>query len=142
MTMPENLQPGDARPLIPIVLGVVGHRKIPTDQQSLQALTGALDKVFADFDAAYPNSPKVLLSSLSPGANQLAAKVALDRKNWKVRVPLAFTPAQFLKSTSFRIRDENGERFDVAAQDEFKRLLALDRVEWFVVPLPPEKQPT
>jgi hypothetical protein len=124
-------------PLIPIVLGVVGHRCIPVDEESLQKLKSAVRKIFEEFDEAYPNSPKVLLSSLAPGADQLAAEVALERSLWSVRAPLPFEPDVYLGSTSFHAK--NDQKIVVplsAAQETFKTLLHHSRTEWFVVPVP------
>jgi hypothetical protein len=136
---PKPLPP-DA-PLIPIVLGVVGHRDLHPDSEPWKKVKAELKKVFEEFDRAYPNSPKVLLSPLAPGADQLAADVALEGRNWTVRAPLAFEPAVFLRSTSFQFEGqktkEDPDGFDRAAQDKFEHLLKQDRVEWFVVPLPP-----
>jgi hypothetical protein len=124
-------------PLIPIVLGVVGHRGIPLDGASLQKLKDALKAVFEEFDKAYPYSPKLLLSALAPGADQLAAEVALERNLWSVRAPLPFEPDVYLQSTSFQNKDDqkNAVRLG-AAQETFIRLLHHSRAEWFVVPVP------
>jgi hypothetical protein len=138
MPQDPNTLPDDGR-LIPIVLGVVGHRDLPPDQATLSQLEAALRQVFEEFDQAYPNSPKILLSPLAPGADQLAVKVALERPCWSVRAPLPFEPDVFLQSTSFQTADENHNKVpDVAGRKEFERLLGHERVEWFVVPVPPE----
>src|SRR5690242_2419409 len=85
--------PDDGR-LIPIVVGVVGHRDLPPDTATRDKLKAAVRKVFEELDEAYPNSPKILLSPLAPGADQLAAEVALEpaRSAWSVRAPLPFEP--------------------------------------------------
>src|SRR5262249_874846 len=130
--------PVNERGLIPIVLGVVGHRDIAADART--RLESALQAVFDEFDEAYPNSPKVLLSPLAPGADQLAAEVALRRPQWSVRAPLPFEPDVFLQSTTFLVEDENKKKVaDLAGQKKFGEL--RERVEWVGVPMPPDRQP-
>jgi hypothetical protein len=116
--------PADA-PLIPIVLGVVGHRNIREGKPAIQQ---ALKKVFDELDEAYEHSPKMLLSPLAPGADQLAARVALDQgPHWTIRAPLPFEPELALQSTSFRFEhlksDTNPQGIDIAAQEEFRLFL-------------------
>jgi hypothetical protein len=134
--------PSDA-PLIPLVLGVVGHRDLSRDDNTKTNLQKALTQVFNEFDNAYPNSPKILLSPLSAGADQVAADVALNRgHDWTVRVPLPFEPKLTMQSTSFQFAHlksaENPHGTDFAARDHFETLLYHDRVEWFIVPRPSE----
>ncbi|HYH69377.1 MAG TPA: hypothetical protein VD866_32080 [Urbifossiella sp.] len=134
-------QPDPGPPLIPIVLGVVGHRDLRAEDE--EDLRDALKKVFQEFDDAYPKSPKVLLSPLAPGADQLAAEVALAQgPNWSVRAPLALPPEHFVRSTAFRLAhltsSENADGTDARALAAFEKFLADPRVEWFVVPLPGE----
>jgi hypothetical protein len=136
---------------IPIVLGVVGHRDIHPEAR--ESLIQALNRLFDEFDKAYPNSPKVLLSPLAPGADQLAAEVALyvngDRKyynrrrNWTVRAPLSFAPDDLLRSTSFLSSQNSGTGspiYDIDAQNKFKALQdePNNAVVWFLAPVPDE----
>ena len=130
---------------IPIVLGVVGHRDLR--EQDRVNLRIALSRVFDDFDEAYPNSPKILLSPLAPGADQLAAEVALyrdekceqPRKGWLVRAPLAWPPEVFLQGTAFKASSADGTiSTDEEARRKFENLIENPRVDWFVVPLPSE----
>jgi hypothetical protein len=128
--------------LIPIVIGIAGHRDVPADSQTQNALETAVLAVLDEFDQAYPNSPKVLLSPLAPGADQLAAAAALKRPSWSVRAPLPFEPSVYLESTSFQVEDENHNRIaNQTGRQKFQDLLGNPRVEWFVVPLPPDKKP-
>src|SRR5580700_7560579 len=115
--------PADA-PLIPIVLGVVGHRDLRSDEETKGKLEDELSRIFQEFEVAYPNSPKILLSPLAPGADQLAADVALERPQWSVRAPLPFEPDVFLQSTSFQTEDANHNKVpDLAGRENFEKLL-------------------
>lgn len=124
---------GSLRPeCIPIALGFVGHRALPAkDSADYRAIVAGLDAIFAQVDRAFPHSPRVLLSPLAAGADQLAADLALAR-GWRVRAPLPFEPAVFKASTSFRF----GDRRDTAAEQHLDAQLAHPAVEWFVAPLP------
>jgi hypothetical protein len=115
--------------LIPIVLGVVGHRELR--DSDVPALSAAIKAVLEEFQSAYPHTPLVLLSSLAAGADQLAARVALDC-GWSIRAPLPFPPDAFRASTSFQ-NDAERQALDQLLQDT--------RVEWFVAPLPPTVAP-
>ena len=109
--MPQKPRAVDAA-RIPIVLGVVGHRNLRKKDEA--DLWAALDAIFREFDDAYPDSPKVLLSPLAPGADQLAADAALfmmgpdgktkvPRLGWSVRAAGVHTEAvrtEYLLSAS------------------------------------------
>lgn len=71
--------------LVPIVIGVTGHRDIPASD--VDALTKATSAALDEIALSSPNSPHVLLSSLAEGADRIAAQVALD-KGWTVGVIL------------------------------------------------------
>lgn len=123
--------------LIPIVLGVAGHRDIRPDDETVNKLREAMRAVFAEFEQAFPHSPKLVLSALAPGADQLAAEVALEREQWSVRAPLPFAPNIYRESTSFQVEDANHSKLrDTPALQTFEKLLNHPRVEWFVAPLP------
>ncbi|MTV48843.1 hypothetical protein GJ688_07590 [Heliobacillus mobilis] len=63
-------------PLIPIVIGVTGHRDLRNgDRLSLEE---QVRKIFNDLRSSYPHTPVVLLSPLAEGADRLVAQVALD----------------------------------------------------------------
>jgi hypothetical protein len=144
--MPHETTSADSgpAPLIPIVIGVVGHRDLREEDDP--ALRKALKEVFDAFDEAYKTSPKVLLSPLAAGADQLAADVALNETNrpskWTVRAPLPFEPELMRNSTSFRFDHlksaQNPDGIDFAARQRFNKFLDDPRVDWFVLPLPPE----
>lgn len=71
--------------LVPIVIGVTGHRDIPASD--VDALAKATRAALDEIALSSPNSPHVLLSSLAEGADRIAAQVALD-KGWTLGVTL------------------------------------------------------
>ena len=64
------------RQLIPITIGVTGHRDIP--EQDKPRIREVLQSKFQSFKANYPHSPLQLISGLAEGADQIAAEVALE----------------------------------------------------------------
>ena len=119
----------DGLPVVPVVLGVVGRRKIRDGDRDV--LRASVVAILRQFRTAYPRTPVVLLTALAQGADQIAAEAALDVDGVFVRAPLPFPLEAYRASTSFDA-DERG-REAVAA---FDRLYADTRVESFVVPLP------
>ncbi|MGA9117438.1 MAG: hypothetical protein WB626_11730 [Bacteroidota bacterium] len=61
--------------LIPIVVGVTGHRDLR--EEDLPHLRDSVSAIFRDLRGRYPRSPLILLSPLAEGADQLVAEVAL-----------------------------------------------------------------
>jgi len=123
---------------IPILIGIVGHRDLT--HSVVSEIEKSLEMIFEEFDEAFQNTPKVLLSSLAPGADLLAAKIALARgKNWTVRVPLPCPVDEYLSSDSFRLKHfelTERQREEQLAVGQFNNLLRNPQVESFVVPLP------
>lgn len=107
--------------LVPIVIGVTGHRDIPdSDVDKLaEATRAALDEIAQ----SSPHSPHVLLSSLAEGADRIAAQVALD-KGWTLGVILP-APAE-IYTLDFKA---------TASQADFRKLLS--KAAWVEV-LPAE----
>lgn len=116
--------------LIPIVIGVTGHRNPHPDVIAIleQKFTAVLEKI----DCAAPNSPIVLLSPLAAGCDQIAARVALDfkRKKAGMRVELVVPMPLALDDYRLDFANDSGER------TEFERLRALAT---FSFALPPFK---
>jgi hypothetical protein len=113
-------------PALPIVLGVVGHRKFRNNDDRGE-LKKSLVKLFKEFQDAYSSSPLLVVTSLAEGADQLAAEAAIERKAF-LRVPLPFEADSYKKSTSFRSPE---------AQNYFEEHVKPNaRLESFVVPLP------
>ncbi|MBV8344715.1 MAG: hypothetical protein JO190_06950 [Candidatus Eremiobacteraeota bacterium] len=103
---------------VPLLLGVVGHRRLPEPADDLRRVVrGLLD----GFRSRYPSTPIAVLSSLAEGADRLVASEALDA-GFSLVVPLP-------------MRREEYERDFVTPESlaEFRSL--LDRaVAAFVVP--------
>jgi hypothetical protein len=114
----------DGLPAVPIVLGVVGHRRIAIEHQGI--LKSTLTTIFREFRKAYSQSPLVLVSPLAQGADQIGAEAALEAGAF-VRAPLPFEPDLYRRSSSFDT-EEDRIRFDTLLNDA--------RVEWFVPGLP------
>ncbi len=71
--------------LVPVVVGVTGHRDIPLEDvpRLTDVITKALEQILHDS----PNSPHVLISALAEGADRIAASVAID-SGWSLGVIL------------------------------------------------------
>jgi len=121
---PDGFTQPNGLPAVPLVLGAAGH--CDPRAEDAEALRQTLAELFRQFKSAYPHTPLVLLSSLAEGADQLAARVALDNDVF-VRAPLPFPEEIYRQSTSFNTD---------AARTALDELLADPRVEAFVVPLP------
>jgi len=120
----------DGLPVVPIVLGIVGHRRILDGQR--EALRASVSSILRDFRKAYPRTPLIVLTALAEGADQIAAEAALAVEGTFVRAPLPFAPDVYRASTSFD-SDEEGEE----GRQTLDRLLRNKaRVESFVVSLP------
>ncbi|MDF1752511.1 MAG: hypothetical protein P1U89_07050 [Verrucomicrobiales bacterium] len=113
-------------------VGIVGHINLPEGadvilkervREVLQWLRDEKVTNCKEFGKplGFQNTPVVLLSPLAPGADHLAAEVALDL-GIEVRSPMPFPPAIYRESTTFTSKPElTGER-----QKAFDEL--LDRV--------------
>ena len=75
---------------VPIVLGVTGHRDLPSADSEL--LRMAIRKLFAQLKRDYPNSPFKLISGLAEGADRLVAEVSLETEFQKEFSFLAALP--------------------------------------------------
>lgn len=67
----EDLHPSD---MIPIVIGVVGHRDIPKKDEVI--IERAIEKKLLEVMRECPNSPIYLLTALADGADRLAYRAA------------------------------------------------------------------
>jgi len=81
--------------LIPIVVGITGHRDVPPAQ--ITTISESIDKCLDKFDENYPNSPKILISGLAEGIDQIAATSAL-KKGWGLFAALALPRDDFIKT--------------------------------------------
>jgi hypothetical protein len=71
--------------LLPVVIGVTGHRDIPAEDAP--RLSQIIAKQLEDIRRDSPNSPHILLSALAEGADRIAARAALD-SGWGLGVIL------------------------------------------------------
>jgi hypothetical protein len=62
--------------LIPLVIGVTGHRDLRAEDTP--ALEARVHQVFDEIRVAHPHTPLTVLSALAEGADRLAARVALE----------------------------------------------------------------
>ena len=83
--------------LVPIILGVTGHRDVPLTDRSI--LLDSIKSILDQFKAKYPSSPLLLISSLAEGADRLAAQAALNA-GWLLGVSLPMIPEEFEKDFS------------------------------------------
>jgi hypothetical protein len=70
-----NVQ-GPAKGLLPLVVGVTGHRDLAPDDDS--TIQRHVRDIFSELQTAYRYTPVVLLSLLAEGADRLVAQAALD----------------------------------------------------------------
>lgn len=86
--------PADARRagLIPIVVGVTGHRDLRADD--VPALEAAVRRLLDQLQHDYPTSPLVVVTPLAEGADRLAARVALAAGASLV-APIPFPPGDY-----------------------------------------------
>ncbi|MEH6457884.1 MAG: hypothetical protein V7749_16270 [Cocleimonas sp.] len=76
MTKNLNITKSETMPdaLIPITIGITGHRDIHLDNLAL--ISEQLKTIFKYFKKQYPDSPLILISPLAEGADQLVANIA------------------------------------------------------------------
>jgi len=90
---------GEAAPppdRIPLVIGVTGHRDLrDADLERLEhEIAGIFDTLQRDYLGREGTTPIILLSALAEGADQLVARVALDRGLWLI-APLPLPRAEY-----------------------------------------------
>jgi len=81
-------------PLIPIVVGIVGHRNLRTEDKGI--LRKSIQDLLIEKQGKYPSTPFVMLSSLAEGADRLAAEVAIESKI-PLLVPLPMPAGEYEK---------------------------------------------
>jgi hypothetical protein len=109
--------PGGVRSVIPLTVGVVGHR----DPDDIDLLKTAVRSVFTELRDSYAHTSIQVITSLAEGADQLVANVALEMD---IDVIAALPMAREL------FEDD----FDADSRREFQNLLG-QTVEWFELPL-------
>lgn len=105
---PARPTPHRSDGLIPIVVGVTGHRDLCADDRV--PLERAVRELLARVRARFPTSPLVLITPLAEGADRLAARVAIEA-GAELVVPLPMPQAEY--ETDFP-----------ASVGEFRELLA------------------
>ncbi len=78
---------------VPLLLGVVGHRRLPDPPDELR---NVVRDVLDAFRSRYPSTPIVLLSALAEGADRLVAREALDA-GFSLVVPLPMPQEEYEK---------------------------------------------
>jgi hypothetical protein len=79
--------------LVPIVVGVTGHRDIPTEDAD--KLRAAVKSQLAKLRENYPNTPLYFLSALAEGADRIAAEAALQTKGCALGVVLPMPAEEY-----------------------------------------------
>ncbi|OPY56034.1 MAG: hypothetical protein A4E55_02256 [Pelotomaculum sp. PtaU1.Bin035] len=80
--------------IIPIIVGVTGHRDLR--DEDIPRLKKQVSLIFDELNNNYPDTPLILLSPLTEGADQLAAEVALE-KGVRLFVPLSVPVEEYEK---------------------------------------------
>lgn len=78
---------------VPLLLGVVGHRRLPDPAEELRRV---VRRLLEGFRSRYPSTPIVLLSALAEGADRLVAREALEA-GFSLVVPLPMEPQEYEK---------------------------------------------
>jgi len=81
---------------VPLLLGVVGHRRLPEPADDLRRL---VRDVLDGFRSRYASTPIVLMSALAEGADRLVAREALDA-GFSLVVPLPMDRDEYEKDFS------------------------------------------
>ncbi|HXD30972.1 MAG TPA: hypothetical protein VN643_07645 [Pyrinomonadaceae bacterium] len=108
--------------LIPIIIGVTGHRDLqPSD---ITPLEDRVKEIVTSLRDAHPATPLLVLSPLAEGADRLVARVALEH-GAKLIVPLPFSRSEYEK--------------DFETDDSKKDFRELLKLAWkcFELPLAP-----
>lgn len=130
--MNASWQPG----LIPLVIGVTGHRDIPAED--VPTLEKSVEAFLLEIKQSHPSSPLLLVSALAEGADRLAARVALslgiglgvilpmDRLEYEKDFTTRESKAEFaelLEAASFAVAAQTSSAGD-RPTDEGQRVLA------------------
>jgi hypothetical protein len=106
--------------LIPIVIGVTGHRDLRQDD--IAELGQKIHEIFREIKRKCPNSPIILLSPLAEGADRLVAKTALEL-GLSIVAPLPMPIDEYMKDFK-----------DQVSQAEFSEILRKS-TRYFEMPL-------
>ena len=84
---------------VPLVIGVTGHQDLPFgavskgDKKIAAVIENEVREFFDHLNRDYPRTPFILLSTLSPGAECLVARIALDESDARL-VPVLPAPIE------------------------------------------------
>ena len=118
--------------LVPLVLGVTGHRDI--EKNDIPKLKEKIEEIFDYIIEKYPTTPLILLSPLADGADRIIADVVFERfnnKNIIISVPLPFDEeiykGTFAKGlTEYKAADtEEKLKLEKKSKDEYDKLIKL-----------------
>jgi hypothetical protein len=59
----------------PLIISVSGHTAIANREEAMESFSKLLD----DLDSRYPNTPKILMTGMAPGADVQSAEIALSK---------------------------------------------------------------
>lgn len=129
-TLLQTLEDGTGRHARPCVfVGVTGHRPDRL-KGSIEAIERAITRTFEAILAEYPEHRLVVLSPLAEGADRLAARIALDRFDAELEVPLPLPYELYLQSFGISPSFERSDR----SSAEFRELLGRAH-RYFEMPL-------
>ena len=110
--------------LVPIVIGVTGHRDIPSRDR--QDLAVAIKNIFDETKEQFPHSPIVLLSPLAEGGDRIAAAVALEC-GVQLICPLPLPVDEYRKDFTSKASIEEFERLLTSATSLFEVSCSHDK---------------
>jgi len=121
--------------MIPVVIGIVGHRDIPKDDE--EKITTAIEKKLRDLMQECPNSPIYLLTALAEGADRLAVKAAERIKNsassgHTKRVPLGSVQLKIGAVLPLPVLEYRKDFSSPTSLQEFDDM--LKRADWYYEP--------
>ena len=126
----QILQDGSGRRARPcLFVGVTGHRPDRL-KGTIASIEQAITRTFEAILALYPEHRLVVLSPLAEGADRLAARIALDRFDAELQVPLPLPYELYLQSFGIRPSFERSDR----SSAEFRELLGRAH-RYFEMPL-------
>lgn len=115
---------GDRQGLLPLVIGVTGHRNLAPEDREL--LGDGVRRVLRDLQTRYPHTPLILLSPLAEGADRLVAEIFLEEALGQLIVPLPMEMEDYQASFT-----ESTSHFDALLRQAEKS---------FVIPKPPARE--
>lgn len=121
--------------MIPVVIGVVGHRDIPRNDET--TIITAIERKLRDVMLECPNSPIYLLTALAEGADRLAVKAAERIKKSafsesKKRMPLGSAQLKIGAILPLPVSEYQKDFSSAKSLQEFDDM--LERADWHYEP--------